>query len=59
MNIHDPEIETEIRSEGDPAPTEQEARDALAVLRRWASETMRLLLRIWHRLMQRALWRAA
>ena len=39
MNIHDPEIETEIRSEGDPAPTEQEARDALAVLRRWASET--------------------
>ncbi|MEJ6709637.1 MAG: GTP cyclohydrolase FolE2 [Amylibacter sp.] len=39
MNIHGPEIETEIHSEGDPAPTEQEARDALAVLRRWVSET--------------------
>lgn len=39
MNIHDPEIETEIRSDGDTAPTEQEARDALAVLRRWAFET--------------------
>ncbi len=38
MNVHDPEIETEIRSEGNEAPTEQEAREALAVLRRWASE---------------------
>ena len=37
MNLHDPEIETEIRSEGNEAPTEQEAREALAVLRRWAS----------------------
>ena len=37
MNLHDPEIETEIRSEGNDAPTEQEAREALAVLRRWAS----------------------
>ncbi len=37
MNIHDPEIETEILSEGNETPTEQEAREALAVLRRWAS----------------------
>lgn len=37
MNVHDPEIETEIRFEGNEAPTEQEAREALAVLRRWAS----------------------
>ena len=37
MNVHDPEIETEIRSEGNEAPTEQEAREALVVLQRWAS----------------------
>jgi GTP cyclohydrolase I len=37
MNYHDPAIETEIGSEGARAPTEQEARDALVVLRRWAS----------------------
>lgn len=38
MNVHDPEIETESLSEGNEAPTEQEAREALAVLRRWASD---------------------
>lgn len=38
MNVHDPAIETEIRSEEEgTSPTEQDAREALAVLRRWAS----------------------
>lgn len=43
MNVHDPAIETETRSgdrvadNGVAAPTEQDARKALAVLRRWAS----------------------
>ena len=37
MNIHDPEIETEICSDGTEVPTEREAREALAVLRHWAS----------------------
>ncbi|MEM6619452.1 MAG: GTP cyclohydrolase FolE2 [Pseudomonadota bacterium] len=34
MNYHDPAIETELED----LPTEDEARDALAVLRRWASQ---------------------
>jgi GTP cyclohydrolase I len=38
MNVHDPEIETEIRSDGTQVPTEQEAREALALLRCWASK---------------------
>lgn len=38
MNIHDPKPETGLRSESTVAtPTEQQALDALAVLKRWAS----------------------
>ncbi|MEM7439312.1 MAG: GTP cyclohydrolase FolE2 [Pseudomonadota bacterium] len=36
MNYYDPDLETEIKS---PKPTDEDARDAVAVLRRWASKS--------------------